>query len=299
MASSACPACARPVAMARASCVYCGAALSAEQVTAAAAAAQALASEGAPPPAAAREIVVLDVRSVAAEVLTAALGVPDFEAGQRVRRGGYQLHRIADPASARQEAARLAAAGLPVRVVPEDEARAAALPLLALGGRLDEQTLELRTADGPRRVANGDVLLVVRGPISRTLEPPEKFRRVRLAGPDEGQRIHLHLHAEPRPLEIDPEDFEVGTAPLPLSSSMTLLDWLREVAGTAPVDEGFRFLAPALGPAVPPPAGTATGAAQALSSSRSAPRPALFDNLAQFRFYSGWRAAVERLAPGA
>jgi hypothetical protein len=80
---------------------------------------------------------------------------------------------------------------------------------------------------------------------------------------------------------------------------MTLLDWLREVAGAAPVDDGFRFLAPALGPAVPPPAGTATGAAQALSSSRSTPRPALFDNLGQFRFYSGWRAAVERLAPGA
>jgi hypothetical protein len=283
------------VAVARASCIYCGAALRPEQVTAAAAAAEALALEAAPAAAAARAVVVLDLRAAPAERLASALGLPAYEAEQRLRRGGYQLHRIAEPAAAGEEARRLTGAGLSVHVVPEAEARAAAMPLLALGGRCHERALELRTVDGPREVAGNDVLLVVRGPIARALEPPRHFRRVRLAGPDEGHRIHLHLRSQGPPLEIDPEDFEVGTGPLPLSSLMTLLDWLRAVAGGAPVDEGFRFLAPALAPAAPAPAGTAAGAAQALSAGKRA-RPALFDNLAQFRFYSGWRAAVERRA---
>jgi hypothetical protein len=61
------------------------------------------------------------------------------------------------------------------------------------------------------------------------------------------------------------------------------------------VDEGFRFLTPALGPAQPP----RPGPALALDPTRSGKgaRPVRFDNVAQFRFYSGWRAAVERAAP--
>jgi hypothetical protein len=280
--------------MARASCLYCGAALSAAQVSAAATAAEALRAETAP--AAPRDVVVLDLREGTAALLSSALGLPAYEAEQRLRRGGYQLHRIAEPAPARAEARRLAEAGLRVHVVPEAEARAAALPLLALGGRFDAGALELRTAEGARVVAAADVLLVVRGPIARALEPPQQIRRVRLAGPDEGHRIHLHLVAATQPLEIDPEDFEIGTGALPISSLMTVLEWLRALAAGAAVDEGFRFLAPALAPAAPPPAGTAAGAAQALSAGRTgrSARPALFDNVGQFRFYSGWRAAVER-----
>lgn len=293
--ANTCPRCGRPVALARASCLYCGAALAPEQVTAAAATAEAASFE-APAPAAPREVVVLDLREGSAALLASALGLPAYEAEQRLRRGGYQLHRIVEPAPAREEARRLAEAGLRVHVVPEAEARAAALPLLALGGRFEDGALELRTLEGARVVAGGDVLLVVRGPIARVLEPPQQFRRVRVAGPDEGHRIHLHLVSAAQPLEIDPEDFEIGTGPLPMSSLMTLLEWLRALAPAAPLDEGFRFLAPALAPAAPPPAGTAAGAAQALSAGRAGKnvRPAVFDNVGQFRFYSGWRAAVER-----
>jgi hypothetical protein len=282
------------VATARSRCLYCGAPLGRKLVEAAAAAAEALAAEAAPPPVE-RHVVVLDLQDAPREALVSALRLSAFEAEQRRRRGGYQLHRIAAPETARQEAERLHAAGLRVRVVPEDEARAAATPALALGGAWDGRALSLRAAEGPRAVRRGELLLVVRGPIARALEEPRgHFKRVRVAGPGEGHRIHLHLRAEPRPIEIDPDDFELGEAAAAGPALATLLGWLRELGEGVAVDEGFRFLAPALGPAQPP----LPGPAQALAPTRSGKgaRPALFDNVAQFRFYSGWRAVVERAA---
>jgi hypothetical protein len=184
-----------------------------------------------------------------------------------------------------------------VLVVREGEARAAAMPHLALGGSWQHGALALRTADGGLTLKPGDLRLIVRGPIARALEEPQgQFKRVRVAGPGEGHRVHLHPAGDPRPVEIDPDDFELGAAAAEGPALATLLGWLRELAQGVTVDEGFRYLAPALGPAQPPLAG-ATGAAQALAPARAGrgARPALFDNVAQFRFYSGWRAAVERM----
>jgi hypothetical protein len=241
-----------------------------------------------------RDVVVLDLSGVTGGVLEAALGIPAYEAGQRLLRGGYQLHRILPPESAGAEAERLRAAGLRVIVVRETDARAAELPHLALGGAVAHGALVLRTDSGPRRLAGPELLLVVRGPITRAYEPRPAHKRVRVAGPSEGQRIHLHLRAEPRPVEIDPDDFECGPAPLPGSSLLTILEWIRAVAGEAPVDEGFRHLTPALSAALPPQGSPATAAEALRPAGRTRDRPVLFDNVAQFRFYSGWRAAAER-----
>ena len=278
--------------MARSRCLYCGAVLSREMVAAAAEAVESLAAESVPPPPE-RHVVVLDLRDAAREALASALRVSPFEADLRVRRGGYQLHRIAAPEVARAEAERLQEAGLRVRVVPEQEARAAASPDLALGAVWDGHALALRTTEGACEVRAGALLLVVRGPIARTMEqPPRHYKQVRLGGPSEGHRIHVHLRAERRPIEIDPDDFELGAALAEGPALATLLGWLRALGEGVAVDEGFRFLTPALGPAQPP----LPGAAQALDPARSGKgaRPARFDNVAQFRFYSGWRAAVER-----
>ena len=59
-----------------------------------------------------------------------------------------------------------------------------------------------------------------------------------------------------------------------------------------PVDDGFRRISPALAPAAPA-AGAAARLEDALRTSAARP-PAILDNLAQFRFYSAWRGAVER-----
>lgn len=281
--------------MARARCLYCGAVLGRDLVEAAAAAAEALASENLPPPPPERHLVVLDLTDAPREVLASALRVSAFEADQRLRRGGYQLHRIAAPEAAREDVERLQAAGLRVRVVPEGEARAAASPDLALGAIWDGRALALRTVEGPREVRRGALLLMVRGPIARAREEPHRhFKRVRVAGPSEGHRIHLHLRTGPQPIELDPDNLEMGEAPAAGSVLAALLGWLREIAEGAAVDEGFRFVTPALDVAQPP----LPSAAQALDHARArkGARPMLLDNVAQFRFYSGWRAAVERAA---
>ena len=271
--------------------------MASELVDAASAAAESLAAGSAPPPPPERHIVVLDLGEGTPPALVSALGVSAFEAAQRLRRGGYQLHRIAGPEAAREEAERLLAAGLRAWVVPENDARAAASPELAVGAQWDGGALILRTVEGAREMRPDALLLVVRGPIARALEQAQSlFKRVRLAGPAEGHRIHLHLRSDARPVEIDPDDLELGAAAAEGPALTTLLGWVRALAARAPIDEGFRFLTPALGPAQPP----LPGAAQALDPARSGkkPRPAAFDNVAQFRFYSGWRAAVERVARG-
>jgi hypothetical protein len=290
--ASTCPTCTRPVAVARPRCLYCGADLPAGQVPAAEGAAMA-ATAPAPPPSE-RQLVILSAGGAPRDALAAALALSPFEAELRVRRGGYQLHRVAHPEAAAQEAGRLRAAGLSVEVVPELEAREAARPWMVLGGRRQGLALALRGEDGSaREVQAAALLLIVRGPIARALEGAQTLKRVRVAGPAEGQRVHLHLLGGERPLELDPEAFEMdagaGVATALLSA------WLRELAGVVPVDEAFAHHAPALAPATAATVGAAA-AAQALAEARKrkGDQGLLLDNVAQFRFYSGWRAAVER-----
>lgn len=297
---NACPGCARPVALTRPTCLYCGAALGAEQVAAAeksAALAQAPAAEAAPSE---RQLVVLAAADCPREVLAGALGLSLFEADQRRRRAGFHLHRICGPHEAAAEAERLRAAGVPAVVVPEVEARAALQPHLAQGGRWEGDVLRLRfDAEADRRLEAGAVLLVVKGPIARAPESDPKMMRTagrlfpfattRVFTPPQGERIHLHLHGEARPLELDPESFDFGAAPLAGSTTLQLKEWVAAAAAGAPVDDSFRHLTPALGPAEQP----RDGPARALARLRGE-EAGYFDNVSQFRFFSGWRAAVER-----
>jgi hypothetical protein len=299
-----CPSCHRPVAVARATCLYCGgplpAASGAEGLPAA--------PRGPRPPAepaidgtsgagrTERSVLVLDLDGVRPDALARALDLAPYDAGLLARRGGFHLHRVLEPTAAGAEAERLAALGLGVVLVPEAEARVR--PLRALGGGRSEGALSLRTEEGPVDLHRGDVLLVVRGPITRAYQTSARRRRVDTAQPDEGYRVHLHRRREPRPAEIDAATFEFGGVS-PGSARLELDAWTEEVAGRAPRDEGFRRLPPALGPAEPEPKGvlaaaSSLGLASRGRRSRRDEAPVLLDNLEQFRFYSGWRAAVER-----
>lgn len=290
------------MALTRPHCLYCGAALGADQV---AAAERSAALVQAPPGAAPseRHLVVLAPAEAPREVLARALGLSLFEAGQRCLRGGYQLHRAADPGAAAREAERLAAEGVDALVVPEAEARTALQPHVALGGRWEGSSLRLRFEAGPdRALATGAVLLVVKGPIARALEPEDRrmrtlgrvlsFAPMRLFSPGEGHRVHLHLADEARPVEMDPESFDFGAVPVAGSSTLELKEWLAALAPDAAVDDSFRHVTPALGPTEE----AVDGAARALERLRTRRDGALpqYDNVAQFRFFSGWRGAVER-----
>jgi hypothetical protein len=243
-----------------------------------------------------RTLVVLDLAGVDVATLVEALDRPFYEASLVARRGGFHLHRILEPGAAGAEAERLAARGIATLLLPEAEARVR--PLRALGGARGEGSLSLRTEEGPVEVRRGEVLLVVRGPIAREYQPAAKRRRVDTACLDEGYRVHLHRKGEPRPVEIDAAVFERGGS-APGSARLEIDAWAEEVRGAAPCDDGFRRLPPALGPAEEEPKG-ALAAASSLGRAARGPgtgreeEPLVLDNAAQFRFYSGWRAAVQR-----
>jgi hypothetical protein len=292
-----CPACRRPVAMVRATCVYCGAALPAAAVEEAARSAQAVTSAApAGPPETTRFVLVVDLDSGTEEAVAGALGISRFEAGQRRKRGGLQFFRIGEEGEAQEAAGALRARGLSVVAVPEQEVRTP--PLLALGGAQQGGALHLKTKDGPLVLRADDLMLLVRGPIAREYQPSLQIRRFQSASLEAGYLIHLHRRGDLRPVELDAGNFEFGFT-ITGSSLLELLGWLEAVGPGVPVDDSFRRVTPVLGPAATQTAGVMAATAGLHRGPRGGgfgkdEAPAVLDNVAQFRFYSGWRAAVER-----
>ena len=141
-------------------------------------------------------------------------------------------------------------------------------------------------------------MLLVRGPIAREYQPSLQIRRFQSASLEGGYRIHLHRREDLRPLELDPGNFEFGFT-LTGSSLLELLGWLEVVARGVPARRHV--------PAHHAGVGTRRGADLGGHGGHRRPAPgpprsgfgkdeapAVLDNVAQFRFHSGWRAAVER-----
>lgn len=310
---ASCPHCRRPIARIQPRCLYCGKPIPPELlVEAEASAAAALAAEPSrpsqAPPAGAdvvpapgetsRSLLILDLRDADAKRVATALGVSLFEANQRVKRGGFQLHRIADDARAAQEGDAIAAGGVRVLRIPEAETQAAD-PVLILGGRFEPGIARLRGPGGPLRLDAPDLLLAVRGPIVREYQTPQEWRRLRSASLTQGYRFHLHRSSDPRPVELDPESFEFDERAT-ASSLLRISAWV-DAAGV-PIDDGFRMLPPALGEADPDAragidASAALGARVADTERKGT--KTILDNVRQFRAYSAWRGRVERLERGA
>ncbi len=287
--------------MVRPKCVYCGKPLPAQLLEAVASSAQQAIQElerqlpadaGAPPSGepARRLLIVLDLRRADAATLRAALGLSAFEAGQRLKRGGLQLHRIAPEAEARAEAARIGANGLATVLL--DERPLLEEPVVVSGGALEPQQLRARTAAGRLDCSSDDLLLVVKGPIHREHQAEStNLKRIKSATPTPGYRFHLHRREDARALELDPDAFEFdlerGRA---ASSLLRISSWIEGLQPRPAIDDGFRQLPPALGAALED-----DETARALGRpARKKGAAAVLDNLRQFRFYSAWRAAVER-----
>ena len=305
--AATCPRCARPVAMAQPRCVYCGAALPADAVAAAAAATEALEAQARLPnaagglagaaaeaPEAPRTLVILDLAGADAARVAAATGVSAYEAGQWGRRGRDHLLRIVPTSDAAREADALKSRGLAVTLLDEEEVRAARPVVVARGGPSDGG-LALRGDEGEVRVAAGEVLLVVKGPIAREYQSaPQSLKRTRTAALDAGYRYHLHRRDHPRPVELDPAAFDFGKESGVTSSVREMADWVTRLFPAAPTDDTFRLVPPALAPAD----SDATASLRALAGGAPGAARAVLDNLAQFRFHSGWRAALARRRAG-
>ena len=290
MAHATCPSCKRPVALDRPRCLYCGAALPAAPPSDAAA----------PPtdghPGDERLLLVVDCGGAKPGVVAAALGLSRFEAQQRIRRGGLDLWRVAPQAQASADVARLEAAGLAVIAIPEAEVREAKSPIVVLGGVLKDGAIEARVGAGkPVRVSGDDLRFILEGPIAREYAPSSDVRKVRIASPDAGYRIHLHRKTDSRPLELDPDAFAFGDSVVGRSSLLTLRDWVRAMAPGVPIDDTFRKVPPALAPATTDGSlSAALGRGARGGGGKKEDGFTVLDNVEQFRFYSSWRAAVER-----
>jgi len=285
------------VAVARDQCLYCGEALPSHLVPDPPIPA---ASGSGEPEASARTLVILDLDTAEPARLASALGLAPYEAELLARRGGFHLHRILAPPLAEAEAQRLRGVGLSVEAVAEAETRPS--PLRALGGKRGRGKLTLRTEEDPVTLRREDLLIVVRGPIARQYQPVYRRRRVDTTSLEEGYRVHLHRRADRRPVEIDAANFEFGFA-VTDSTRLELEEWIEEIAADVAEDDAFRRLPPAFGVAEPEPRGP-LGAASALGRGRRGEGPgaegesAMLDNVGQFRFYSAWRAALERRRAG-
>ena len=249
-----------------------------------------------PEPTPSRRLVVLDLGDASPATLARALGVPPYEAGLLARRGGLHLHRILDPSAAEAEAARLGAEGLAAILVPEVEARVR--PVRATAGERSEGALALRTEEGSLVVRDEDVLLIVRGPIARRVPPPlqettggDGDARGRLPGPPAPPRRGPPRRDRRRELR---GRFRGDRLHPPRA---------RRVGRLGRAGGSARRRLPAAAPGARARAAGAAGTA----GRRRIPRPRrargadgredgvlLLDNVEQFRFYSGWRAAVER-----
>jgi len=282
--------------MVRARCLYCGAALPAEAV--AAAEQSAAASSAVPARSSTRTLLVVDWGADPPASSDAVLDLSPFEATLRRRRGGFRLECVLEAAEAEREAARLRSTGLRVFLVPEGATQA--LPWVAASGAREEGGLRLHGEGGSHLVAPSDLLLVVRGPIVREYQAKVARRKVDTAGLEGGHRFHLHLKTSTIPLELDPGEFDFReSGRLSASSLLELSAWILTLAEGLPVDDGFRWLTPALGPSQPGRGGSLAPNALSRNPGRgSKDQPTILDNLAQFRVYSAWRAAVERLRVG-
>ena len=184
-----------------------------------------------------------------------------------------------------------------VYALTEDTVRRAARALVALGGEWNQDVLSLDTEEGPLSVGTADLMLLVRGPIAREYQvpPDQSARRPRLPGLEDGYRIHLHRRRDARPVELDPGAFDFGRhRPGQGSSLLELSSWARELGQATPVDEQFRRLPPVLAPSQPPSGALKAAAVLQRTVSKGQELALILDNLEQFRYYSAWRAAVER-----
>ncbi len=285
---ASCPVCARPVAVARPRCLYCGAELRAESVTAAQKSRREILAE----PAAfrgdaERMLLILDLTGARPDTLARPLGVSLYEANQLAVRGGFELLKTIPKSDEDLAVAALRAAGVSVLLVPEREARGR--PVLVRGGSFAPGRLRLHIDEDEVVLQREDLVLVVRGPIAREYQTPTELTKIRTATLATSFLFHLHRKGKEHPLELDPGNFEFGFTP-GQGSLLELSLWLESLG--APTDDAFKKLTPALAPAAKGATGV-TAPAQALVRS-SGEGTLVLDNAEQFRFYSGWRGAVER-----
>ena len=162
-------------------------------------------------------------------------------------------------------------------------------------GVLKERALEVSLDGTALSIPYEDILLCVRGEITRENHNERKLATAKGANRSLSPDLLLHLYSKEASaaVEVDPESFtwpSFGHEPTrsALLNLEHFLDALEDKSPGVLVDRGFDRELPVLSRA-----GDGSDLAQILSGSGS-PGGVLFDNEDQFRFYARWRYRLER-----
>jgi hypothetical protein len=207
------------------------------------------------------------------------------------------FRKIEDEAEARRLSEALASGRIAHYVVPE--ASVLALPI-ARASRIEigERYLE-PVLDGalPRLepVPYGDLLLLVRGEITRERHHEKRVGSTKGASRrlTSGLRLHIYTREAPLAIEVDPELFEFRLPPEEQTGSVLLnfeglIARIREKAPGLAVDRGFDHEPLVLSRA------SEGDVANALASSDRGADGVPYDDERSFRYYARWRYRVAR-----
>lgn len=208
------------------------------------------------------------------------------------------FRRVDCESEARRLSEELTAARIPHYAVAE--AAVTSLPIARastfdLRERHLEMVLEGASLNGAQ-APYGDMLLIVRGEITRERHDDRKLGSAKGASRrlTSGLRLHLYMRDSSFAVEVDPDLFDFRLLQEEKTSS-ALLNFERLIArllSKAPglaIDRGFDHE-----PLVLSRAGGGGDVTDALAASDRGPEGVLYDNEASFRFHARWRYRVAR-----
>lgn len=299
--------------MARGTCVYCGAPLPEDVREAAASAAQRVLQSAtmAGLESAAmgndferqKRYLVIDTTAQAAEVLAEACGMSVWDARQWQAASRYRLLRVMLEPQLSEALSELRAKGLNPLVVHGDAVARARSPIpiesMDISAIPPQCTLR-EDAEGTvsrKELPEPEIALIISAPIKRERQKESRSRLRQDTRLEEAWLVHVHLRHETRPWEIDPRR-TAYEGPGLASAHMRTLELVRRLSAVAPFDEAFKNIVPALSPGADPSnelAGLQGGGAKPRDKE---PKTVVLDNVTQFREYSAWRGALERMVSG-
>lgn len=285
-----CPACTRPNSDAATKCLYCSQPLASPPPDES--------STLSPLPAADWHLVILipsgPPDDATIESLSDVAGVSRYDARLSLSSTRPRiLRRVESDLSARGLSERLRASRIPHYVVSEKSILA--LPVTrAQRGELQEQALELSVEGTTLSIPYEDILVCVRGEITRENHNERKLATAKGANRSLSPGLLLHLYSKEASVavEVDSESFTWPSSGHEPTRSAILelerfLDSIEDKTSGVLVDRGFDLELPVLSRA-----GDSSDLAHVLSS--ASPGGVLFDNRDQFRFYARWRYRLER-----
>lgn len=295
--------------------MYCGAALPQDVRDAAASAAERvlqsknlagleLAARGPDPSQAPRRYVIIDTTTTTPEIIASACSVSVWEAKQWQAASRYRLVKISQEVAEDRLESNLRGMGLDPLVVSEDTVARARNPILIESIDASAQPAVLMVRENPegapsRRELNEETIaLIVSAPIKREKQRPQASKVSLDSRLDDGWLVHLHFRSDPRPWELDPRRTGFEGSGL-ASAHMQTLEFVRRLKARIPMDEAFRNVVPALSPGVDPADELPGVKSSGGKSTDKQPKTIVLDNVAQFREYSAWRAAIERMRSAA